>query len=230
MSDSLIFVAYESEDRKNVTLSPRLGDGHVMPEHTDSVKVEMLAGSGLINGIFSVNAMCTGCRSWGRGSLDLKSTSQPMIWAIGPAWSLASDELNAPIRRHQIFDHFSLDLVAATGAAGVPLLGQSNESSSNDDDDDDSSRGHGPRGWNAPSKVVAHALLMIGSFLVLFPGGYLVLRVFEKVIAHAAVQSVAMLLVIISTGLGVSISKGMKIVSIPQPSTFIPPFTYLLLT
>ena len=214
MSDSLIFVAYESADRKNVTLSPRLASGHIMPEHTDSVQVELLAGSGIINNIFNVNARCTGCRSWDGGSLDVKSTDQSMIWAIGPAWSLASDELNAPIRQHQIYDTFSLDLVAATGTAGVPLLAATSDSSTSDgaDNDDDND------GGRPPGKVMAHALLMIASFLVLFPGGYLVLRVFEKVIAHAAVQSVAMFFIIVSTGLGVSISKGMKIVSLPKSS------------
>ena len=191
-----------------------------MPEHTDSVKVDILEGSGVFNNLFIVNAMCTGCRSWGGNSLNLKSTSQPMIWAIGPAWSLASDDLNAPIRQHQVFDHFTLDLVAATGTAGVPIPGQSNDSTSDNSDDDDHN-GPGPRGFHAPGKVVAHALFMIASFLILFPGGYLVLRVFQKVEAHAGIQSVASLLVIISVGMGISISKGMKIVSLPPPSSLI---------
>jgi hypothetical protein len=60
---------------------------------------------------------------------------------------------------------------------------------------------------------------MIGSFLVLFPLGYLVLRVFEKVIVHAAIQSLALLLVAVSTGLGISISKGMHIVSLHRSSS-----------
>ena len=216
MSDSLIFVAYPSADRTNVTLSPRLGEGHIMPEHTSDVKVEILGGSGIINNVFSVNAMCTGCRSWGSDSLDLESKSQSMIWAIGPAWSLASDDLNAPIRQHQIQGRFSLDVVAATGTAGVPILGQSNDSTSDDSDGDDGS-GPGPRGWRAPGKVVAHALLMIASFLILYPLGYLVLRVFQKVEAHAGIQTLASLLVIISVGLGISISKTMKIVRIHVP-------------
>jgi Cytochrome domain of cellobiose dehydrogenase len=215
MSDALMFVAYEADNRTGVTLSPRLGDGHVMPEHTDSVKITILPGSGVENNVFSVNAMCGGCRSWNGGSIDLKSTSQNMIWAIGPAWSLASDDLNAPIRQHQLYGTFALSMVAATGTAGVPLVSApgSVTTSPGSDGDDDDYNGSGPRGWNAPSKVVAHALLMIAAFLILFPGGYLTLRVFEKVPIHAGIQSVAMLFVIISTALGVSISKGMKIVS-----------------
>lgn len=216
MFGSLMFVAYQNEARDGVTVSPRLGDGHSMPEHTDAVKVTPLEGSGLVDGIFSVNAMCTGCRSWDGGSLDIQSTSQPMIMAIGPASSLASDELNEPIGQHQLFGDFTLNLVEATGAAGVPLTTSSNSTTSgsptSSDEDDDY---NGLRGWRAPPRVIAHALLMIAAFLILFPGGYLVLRVFEKVVAHAAVQAVAMLFVIISTALGISFSKSMSIVSSP---------------
>ena len=213
MANALMFVAYENGDRSNVTVSPRTTSGHNPPEHTKDVNVTLLPGSGVVNNVFNVNAMCTGCRTWDSGSIDSKSTSQNMIWAIGPAWSLASDDLNAPIRQHQIQSTFALSMVAATGAAGVPGTSASVDSGDTGDDDN----GFGPP-VRPPGKVLAHSLLMIGSFLILFPGGYLVLRVFEKVLAHAAVQAVAMLLVIISTGLGVSISKGMKIVSLPRIS------------
>jgi hypothetical protein len=218
MSDALMFIAYDNAGRDGVTISPRLADGHVMPEHTADVNVTLLPGSGLSNNVFNVNAMCTGCRTWDGSSIDVQSTEQPMLWAIGPAWSLASDDLNAPIRQHQIYDRFTLDLVQATGVAGVPGVAQSTTNSgssgTDSDDDDDDFRGSGP-GWSrAPGRVVAHALLMIAAFLILFPAGYLTLRVFDQVLAHAGIQAVAMILVVASTGLGVSISKGMQIVSL----------------
>ena len=214
-----MFVAYPSSDGAKVTLSPRLGEGHIMPEHTSDVTVQMLEGSGIINDAFSVNAMCIGCRSWGSDSLDLESNSQAMIWAIGPAENLASDELDAPIRQHQIHGRFSLDIVAATGTAGVPILGQST-STSGDSGDDDDYNGPGPRGWHAPGKVVAHAVLMIGSFLILYPLGYVVLRVFQKVEVHAGIQTLASLVVIIAIGLGISALRTINPVSLSFPQCF----------
>ena len=62
MRGANIFVVYSSEKGDNVTLSPRLGKGHIMPEHDDEVgaaQVSLLEGSGVKDGIMTANVRCT---------------------------------------------------------------------------------------------------------------------------------------------------------------------------
>lgn len=55
MSGSNIFVMYTSADGQNVTVSPRLGTGHVQPQHATDAQVELLAGSGIADGMMTAN-------------------------------------------------------------------------------------------------------------------------------------------------------------------------------
>ncbi|KAJ9495471.1 hypothetical protein LTR99_010185 [Exophiala xenobiotica] len=198
MKGALIFVTYASQDGNNVTVSPRLGQGHVMPQHTSDVKVDVLNGSGIVDGSFVVNAQCTGCRSWDGGSVNVDSTSQNMIWALGPSGNLESDDVAASISQHEGYQFFGLNLKDATGTGGVPDA----TNSTNDDNIDD-----GPVGDGGPRVGVAfHAFLMVAAFLVVFPAGYLFLRVFEKVWLHWGVQSLALLMVCVGTAAGIGVS------------------------
>lgn len=218
MQNSLMFVAYASQDGKNVTISPRLGTGHVEPQHTTDVTVSTFAGTGLQDGVYTINAMCSGCRKWNGGELDITDQRSPMIYALGPAWGLESNELDAPIRQHQINGGFSLNLVKATGIGGVPSFAAAiavggSDGDGNDDGDDD-----GDNFFYSPG-VGAHALLMIVSFLIIFPGGYLFLRVFEKVWLHYSIQSVGALFVLLGSAVGIAVSKKDNLVSILTPLT-----------
>ncbi|RMZ78317.1 hypothetical protein DV737_g3934, partial [Chaetothyriales sp. CBS 132003] len=205
MDGALIFVVYASEDGESVTVSPRLGLGHVEPQHTDDVTVALFDGSGITNNVFNVNGMCIDCRNWTGGSLDITSKSASMIWAIGPAVSLTSDDLNATIRYHQVHGSFDMNLVQATGLGGVPILDTSTDSSSGSSDSDVSA------GWDVSPGVAAHALLMIVSFLVVFPGGFLFLRLFNRVWLHLGIQSFGAFVVTVATAAGIVASKKDKI-------------------
>ena len=195
MKGSLIFVAYASADGKNVTVSPRLGTGHNMPQSTSDVKVGLLDGSGISNDIFVVNGFCSGCRTWSGGSVNVDSTSQSMIWAVGPSGvTLESDDVSATIQQHDAYDTFSANLKNATGLGGVPVVLNGETAITNDSNGD------------FHAGVAFHALLMVGAFLVVFPAGYLFLRVFEKVWLHWGTQSFAAVLVVVGTVAGVVLS------------------------
>ena len=58
MSGSNIIVVYASEDGRNVTLSPRLGAGHIEPEERSDADVSLLPGSGIENGVMTANMRC----------------------------------------------------------------------------------------------------------------------------------------------------------------------------
>lgn len=61
-----------------------------------------------------------------------------------------------------------------------------------------------------------HALLMVGTFVILFPLGVLWLRIFEKVILHWLNQTLAVLVVIVGAGVGIYISLMYNKVRLPQ--------------
>jgi hypothetical protein len=209
MAGTLMFVTYASQEGNNVTVSPRLGKGHVMPQHTNDVQVQVLEGSGIKNGTFVVNAKCTNCRTWDGGSLKTTSTSQPMIWAAGSAGELNTNDLNANIQQHQGYEHFSLDLTKASGVGGVPVVDASTSTISSGSDIE------GTEHWGASG---FHAFLMVAAFLIGFPGGYLLLRVFEKVWLHWGVQSAGLVLILLGMGVGIAISKRDHIVSVERTS------------
>ena len=203
MKGALIFVTYSSEDDKNVTVSPRIGTGHTQPKHTDDVKVDLLSGTGIIDGNYVVNAKCSNCRTWDGGSVDVNSDSQSMIWAVGNSGDIKSNDVGATITQHEAYAGFNLDFKAATGDPGVPVP---------DNSSDNTEIIGGPGGSNRNRGIAFHAFLMVAAFLVVFPGGYLFLRVFEKVWLHWGIQSFALLMVTIGTGVGVGISKRDNIV------------------
>ncbi|KIW84629.1 hypothetical protein Z517_00017 [Fonsecaea pedrosoi CBS 271.37] len=198
MAGALIFVTYASENGKNVTVSPRLGKGHVMPQHTSDVQVDVLSGSGIIDGSFVVNAKCSNCRNWSGGNVNIDSTKQSMIWAVGPTGTLNSNDDNAQIRQHEGYNFFDLDFKAATGTGGVPVVSASSDTVVG---------GGAIGGGHFRGATGFHAFLMVAAFLIVFPGGYLFLRVFEKVWLHWGVQSLALLMTILGMGVGIAISK-----------------------
>lgn len=214
MDGALIFVAYANEAGNGITVSPRIGTGHVMPNHADDIKfIDM--GSEVDNGNFVVKGMCQNCRSWDGGSLDTSASAQPMIWGMGPAGSLESDDLNARISVHQSKGRFTIDMRDSTGTPGVPQLALSNTTTSS---------GPPPRSDSAVQSlldkspmVIAHAVLMILCFLILFPAGYATLRLFDKVLLHAGIQSFAAIIVVIASALGIVASKKQGIVSLTIP-------------
>lgn len=126
-----------------------------------------------------------------------------MIWALGSSGDIKSNDLDASIRQHENYNEFTLNFKKATGDAGVPVA-------TNLVDTVDAV-GAGPNGTHRG--IAFHAFLMVAAFLVVFPAGYLFLRVFEKVWLHWAVQLFALLMVTIGTGVGVAISKREDIVS-----------------
>jgi len=212
MKDALIFAAYASENGTGVTISPRIATRHAEPSYAKEIKLEQLWPSELnnsntvgVNNRLQANAVCRNCTSWlsGKGRLDLKSTSAPFIFAIGPEKTLRSSSLSASLRRHDYFGRFHMNMTAATskekgavpppyGKNGAYLLRDASVVLKMTSD-----------GSSAPA---AHALIMIASFVFLFPLGSILVRVLHKALWHGAVQILALLMVIVGFGLGIHLS------------------------
>jgi hypothetical protein len=98
-----------------VTLSPRLCSGHSEPVFESSLDVELLPGTGLSDNLMTVNARCSNCRTWKTGSLDVNSTAQPWIYALGPNSvnnvNIRSDSVTAGIERHSIYGSYLIPVL-----------------------------------------------------------------------------------------------------------------------
>ncbi|KAK8073566.1 hypothetical protein PG994_004465 [Apiospora phragmitis] len=212
MAGALMLVVYGSKDGQNVTVSPRLASGHAEPVFTPEIDVRTLPGTGLVNGsaAYLFNGKCINCRSWKNGddgknkTLDVKSKEQNFLYATGPPGrgTVQSDDKDAPLKMHYSYGTFTLDMVRATGAGGVPVISQDGKNP-------------GRVGTTLRLQVegktdrasAAHAIIMVFVFVGLFPFGTLVLRLGNWVRWHAINQGFGGLLVIIGFGLGAYVSK-----------------------
>ncbi|KAH7356766.1 hypothetical protein BKA65DRAFT_214470 [Rhexocercosporidium sp. MPI-PUGE-AT-0058] len=198
MDDSLIFMAYSDSSGKNVTLSPRLSYGHVEPSYTKDITVEVLPGTQIVDGNYTVNAMCKNCRSWKGGSIDPTNTAAKFIYATGPGGNLKSNSLTAGIKRHDLYGAFTMDLTKAFGVKGVPAI-QFADATGTVQTQDSSDRDFAPP---------AHAVLMILAFVGLMPVAVMVLRILNSPKWHGVAQTASALVALI--GAGVGIKAGMQ--------------------
>ncbi|KAK8109775.1 cellobiose dehydrogenase [Apiospora kogelbergensis] len=181
MAGALMLVIYAAKDGQNVTVSPRLASGHTEPVFTPDIQIQTLPGTGLFNGssAYLFNGKCTNCRSWSSGGGK-----------------------NKTIDLHYSYGTFTMDMVRATGPAGVPAISQ---------DGKNPGRVGTEERLQVEGKTdragTAHAVIMVFVFVGLFPFGTLVLRLGNWVRWHAINQGFGGLLVIIGFGLGAHISK-----------------------
>lgn len=58
MQNSLIFIIYPDSTGRNVTVSPRYGQGHFEPPVAPDVNIQILDGTGVSGGIMTANFRC----------------------------------------------------------------------------------------------------------------------------------------------------------------------------
>ncbi|ORY12964.1 hypothetical protein BCR34DRAFT_600259 [Clohesyomyces aquaticus] len=196
MKDSLMFVLYPSKDGKNVTISPRLATGHSEPGHENSIQLEALPGTGIIDDMFVVKAVCKNCRVWTDGFLDVKNAAHPMIFAFGPGNRLQSDSLDAPLRRHVRFGRFTMDMQAATGKSEVPGASQALAGVTFDGE---MTRDH-------DRMNLAHAVLGCLALFVLWPLNVVCAGFLKKIGIHIGISVFILVFLIISYALGIATS------------------------
>lgn len=206
MSGSNIFVMYTSADGRNVTVSPRLGTGHVQPQHTTDAQVELLAGSGVADGMMTANVKCSNCNSWSGGTMDFTAESANWIHAYKTGDALNSDDLEENISQHQKYASFKWSLTDAQGGdntnpfvapavADSPTasVGSSASATASTTTRPTSSGGDtgsssdttflgasAPFGGNADygdTLTTAHGTLASLAFVALFPAGAILIRV-----------------------------------------------------
>jgi hypothetical protein len=219
MRGSNMFVVYADPSSNNVTLSPRLGTGHRMPQYDGDAKLTLLGGSGISNGTMTANVRCSNCQSWEGGSMQLTSTGSNWIWAMKKGDALGSSSNSAPIMMHDDAGSFDLDLGTARGGnSSNPFLrdaattsetqpGSGSTGSSSAPAGGESSSGR-RRNSSIPKLIKAHGIIMGVAFAILFPLGVIVRSFTNTTIwVHAGVQVVAYLMAWAGAGIGIYFAK-----------------------
>ncbi|RAL12826.1 cytochrome and DOMON domain-containing protein [Aspergillus homomorphus CBS 101889] len=120
MAGSNIFVVYAASSTE-LTLSPRLGLGHIEPEYTQLAHASLLPSSNITDGIMTANIACTNClSSWSSPSETTyapDSSSAPFIWAYHSGDSLNTTSVTSPIVIHTEMGSTTVDLRAAQFSA-----------------------------------------------------------------------------------------------------------------
>ncbi|KAI5794332.1 hypothetical protein DFH27DRAFT_130337 [Peziza echinospora] len=201
MKGSLIFIIYPTTNGKNLTISPRIATANEMPHYESTIDFTALEGTGIVDGVWTANIHCRNCRKWSLGSVNVKSTAQPMIWAVGTGQKVFSDSNAERISQHASRSTFVIDLVRATGGntanpfdpngngnntGGGSGSGNETNTGGNEGTGEDGNTGGGEGGSDvgggslpltkADRVLIAHGVLMAIAFLILYPLGSIVIR------------------------------------------------------
>ncbi|KAF2007154.1 iron reductase domain protein [Amniculicola lignicola CBS 123094] len=212
MRGSVMWVIYKSSEKMvKLTFSPRLSDGKSEPSYSSSISCSMVDSDSSQNGIitidskryYSANVYCLKVTSLGHGGgrLDLANAKQPFLYAFGPTNKpISSKSLTAGIRRHESYGDFWVDMTKATSNSAEVLSGEALTTAINAGAEEGAESDGDKAG-------PTHAVLMLGSFALLFPLGAVLLRYFESVKIHWLVQLVGMLTTVVGTGVGLYLGR-----------------------
>ncbi|PVH99160.1 iron reductase domain protein [Periconia macrospinosa] len=196
MKNALMLVVYANAKGDNITASPRIATGHSEPTFSPDVKLDMLPGTGVSDGMFVLKALCRSCRVWPNGFLDADSTAQPMLYAFGPAKNLNSDRPDAPLKRHYNYGTFSMNMREATGKGGVPAPSSQSSGVSSES----------PLVRDRDSKSLAHAIMGCLAIFVLWPINIILAGFLRNIKIHIGFSTFIMVCLIMSYALGIATS------------------------
>lgn len=234
MAGSNIFIMYTSADGQNVTVSPRLGVGHVEPEHdsSDTAQITLLEGSGVSNGKMVANVRCSNCNSWNGGTMDFRGSNAQWIYAAKRGSALNSDDLGEELSQHDINDEFTWDFSSAKGGNDVnPFVAAASSGTPNGantsntpNTSNTTTTTSSSLGYSVPSNInqimMAHGILASLAFVILFPVGGMLVRLanfsgFVRV--HICIQLLAYAVFLAAFGLGAYMSNLFSLTSNRHP-------------
>ena len=150
------------------------------------------------DGMLYVSARCTNCTNLAKSRIDLTSTTQPFIFALGEAGRFpATMAMDGPLRRHSYYGMFTMDLTMATDDGGDdPIsLHDMNENSRF-------------LGFDVDTDIpdLVHALALMVAFLIVFPLGALSIGILKSVKIHMIFQTIGLVLGVIGAASGFYLS------------------------
>jgi hypothetical protein len=199
-----MFVMYPNERDDNVTISPRIGSKNAEPTFSSKINLDILPGTTVNDSMLILKAVCHNCRDF----FNVKATQQPMMYAFGHGTRLNSNSRSADLKRHIRYGHFEMDMVAATGAGGVP---------------EKSSAINGVKMLGGMVRDhdranLAHAIIGCLALFVIWPLNVLITGFFKNIRIHIGVSVVIMMFLVVAYALGISTSAQFNRVSLTSPS------------
>jgi hypothetical protein len=202
MKGALFLIIYRSGDGNNVTFSPRIAHGNYEPFFYDEMRWSVVQNNtGIIDDHMVFTAVCTDhCRTWPAadttgGYIDVSSPSQKAIYAFGPEGTLKDDSPSAPLKYHQEYGVFSIDMKRTRGFADAPVLNKDSKSEGTEQISRSTNK--------SDYKAKLHATFMIFFIIGMMNFGIVLLRVCGWAKWHAVNQIVATLGVLSGLALGV---------------------------
>ncbi|KAJ4175768.1 hypothetical protein NW759_017113 [Fusarium solani] len=202
MSGADIFVIYQ-DGAGNVTLSTRTGRGHVMPQYSKRIAVELLDGSGIKDNKMIANIRCGDC-----DSLNLEgSNSWIAAWKYGD--SLDSTSPSERIQEHDGHSSFDVNFAQASMSSDSnPFTSSSGDLNSDSDSNSGSGSGSGSDAvsetdsGSSDAVLRAHGIVMSIVFLAGYPLGAVLMPIVGKWFIHAGWQVIVFLGMWAGFGLG----------------------------
>lgn len=206
LSSRSIGKIHRTDWTKGSILSTRYSTGEQEPKYLSHLEPESTASNE--NGILSVDAHYENSSTWMQDHIDMSSTKQPFIFALGPKLhDQVDDSPTAMIQRHVVYGRFTMDMTKAVSSTAPEANGENGAWKSNG-----ASSAFGVSSdFDAGSAI--HAVLMCLAFVFGFPLGAILLR-FLSVRVHYLTQVAASILVIVGVGSGIYISMEYNKVSL----------------
>lgn len=215
MLGAQMFVMYQNGDN-NITLSTRQGRNHIMPLYSERNDVELLEGSGIIDGQMVANVRCGKCTG-----LNLKGESNWLsAWKNGSP--LNSKSPSETITFHDDFETYTVDFSKAGISSDTnPFVGSGDNNGQNGGNGG-SSGGGAVQATADPNQtlIYAHGILMAIVFLSGFPIGSLLMPLIGNWMIHASWQLLSFLGMWAGFGIGYTVAHRKGIVCsfrIPSP-------------
>ncbi|KAH8712276.1 hypothetical protein GQ44DRAFT_811507 [Phaeosphaeriaceae sp. PMI808] len=198
MENSLMFIMYPNSNGDNVTVSPRIGSKNIEPTFEPAINLDILPGTAITNdSMFVLKAVCRNCRSWRGGSIDIQNKAHAMMYAFGPANRLQSSSRSADLRRHVRYGTFTMDMMTATGEAGVPR----NSSALNGVKLD------GDMVRDRDRATLAHTIIACLALFVIWPLNVIFAAFFKNIRIHVGASILIMAFLVVAYALGISSSS-----------------------
>jgi Domain of unknown function (DUF2427) len=152
-----------------------------------------------------VSGFCGNCTHLAPNAIDVTNTKQQFIYAVGPpVVAPYSSSPAAPLREHLYYGRFTMDMTQSLGT-DMPQFGNSTSPGVVD--------GGLTRDGNYAES--GHAFVMVLAWLVLFPIGIIMVRVFERIRLHLFIQTAVLVLAVLGLITGSIISTFYERVCFP---------------
>ena len=128
MPGALHLLVYDNADQSNVTFSPRISYGYYEPAYYPEFDYVLLDGTGIHDEHMVVKGLCLkDCFTWPAkgtdgGRIDVNSTEEMGIYALGPLEGFASDKVDESLKFHAQYGTFIMDMARAHGATEPPPM------------------------------------------------------------------------------------------------------------